>query len=233
MSSFIALKAADNIAKDYDHYLKQRGWIGPDVVYSMLESSIRCDQKLLDIGIGTGLSSVQFHKAGVKVYGIDGSAEMLNECAKKNYAKELVLFDLSGKGFPFQHFKFDLIISYGVFHILGFIEPIFTEVKLRLSENGIFLFSVVENNASLAKSYEPSGINGIFMNRNNQSGILNYSHDDSYLRKLMKNEGFELWAKKSILAFKDVEENKEVYFSVYACRNMSNTHFTAIADIST
>jgi predicted TPR repeat methyltransferase len=233
MSSSVALKAADKLAKDYDHYVSHRGWIGPDVVYNMLKSYITRAQKLLDIGIGTGLSSIQFYKSGVNIYGLDGSAEMLKECASKNFTEELVLFDLLGKEFPFKQTKFDFIITYGVFHITGFIEHIFKEVSFRLFEQGIFLFSVVENDSCLDEEYEPTEINGIFVNRNNPSQILNYSHEDSYVRKLINRAGLELFDKKSILAFYDVQEEKQVHFSIYACRKTARTYFTATAEIST
>jgi len=233
MSSYLALKAADNLAKDYDEYVKQRSWIGPDVIYNTLKPFITRAQKLLDIGIGTGLSSIQFHKSGVKVYGLDGSQEMLKECAKKNFAEEVVLCDLLSSEFPFKQTKFNFIITYGVFHIIGFIEPILKEVSLRLSENGIFAFSIVENDPLLTEEYEPEKIDGVFVFRNNPSGILNYCHNDSYVRRLINKANLELLEKKSILAFHDVEEKRKVIFSLYVCRNSGTDQFTAITDIST
>ena len=89
MSSEIALKAADEIAKEYDNYVSERGWIGPLVVFNLLKLYISPGMQLLDIGIGTGLCSNLFFKAGVKIYGLDGSAEMLKVCALKNMTEEL------------------------------------------------------------------------------------------------------------------------------------------------
>jgi predicted TPR repeat methyltransferase len=218
MSAEIALKAANNLAKDYDQYINDRCWIGPDIVYSLLESSISKDQDLLDIGIGTGLCSIKFRKAGLKVFGIDGSQEMLKACRKKNFTEELILFDLTQKEFPFKNRRFDLIIAYGVFHIIGYIEHIVKEVYERLSKNGIFLFSVVENDSFLTELYQPGKIKGIFEFRNSTSGIENYCHDDSYVRELLDRSGLNFWMKRSIVAFKDEKENREVYFSIYVCR---------------
>lgn len=233
MPSYLALKAADILAKDYDEYVKQRSWIGPDVIYNMLKSYITHAQKLLDIGIGTGLSSIQFYKSGVKIYGLDGSQEMLKECAKKNFTEEMVLCDLLSFDFPFKQTNFNFIIAYGVFHIIGFIEAIFKEVRLRLCENGIFVFSIVENDLLLTEEYEPKEIDGVFVFRNNPSGILNYCHNDSYVRRLIDKANLELLEKKSILAFNDVEEKRQVNFSLYVCRNSGRDNFTATTDIST
>jgi predicted TPR repeat methyltransferase len=218
MSSFVALEWADKLAKDYDEYVKERGWIGPDMVYKLLEPEIMPCQNLLDIGIGTGLSSIQFYKAGVKVYGIDGSQEMLKVCAKKNFTEELTLCDLLSMEFPFKQIKFNFIIAYGIFHIIGFIEPIFNEVILRLAENGIFVFSIVENDSFLTEKYEADKVDGVYVNKNNPSGILNYCHNDSYVRRLIKRAKLTLLLKKCILAFNDVEEKKQVRFSVYVCK---------------
>jgi len=220
MSSAIALKAADNIAPQYDRYLNERGWVGPDVVFGILQSSITTNQILLDIGIGTGLSSIKFHEAGVKIYGVDGSAEMIKVCSRKNFAQELVQCNLCEMELPFKGMEFDFIIAYGVFHIIGFIDRILREAATRLSNNGIFLFSVVENDSFLIEAYGPSNIKGIFEHRNSQSGILNFCHNDSYMREVIANAGLEMWLKKLILAFRDIEEKKEVHFSIYTCRKL-------------
>jgi predicted TPR repeat methyltransferase len=218
MSSEIALNAANNIAKEYDQYINDRGWIGPDIVYSLLESAISKEKDLLDIGIGTGLCSIKFQKAGLRVFGIDGSAEMLKVCGKKKFTEELVLFDLTQKEFPFKNRRFDLMIAYGVFHIIGHIEHIIKEVYERLNENGVFLFSVVENDSFLTEKYKPGEIKGIFEFKNSTSGIVNYCHDDSYITELLDRSRLKFWMKKSILAFKDEKENREVHFSIYVCR---------------
>jgi len=218
MSSAIALKAADKIASEYDQYVIQRGWVGPDVVFSILQPSISANQILLDIGIGTGLCSIKFHEAGVKIYGVDGSFEMISACGRKNFTQELVQCNLSETDLPFKGMQFDFIIAYGIFHIIGFIDQILNEVKTRLSPDGIFLFSVVENNSFLAEEYEPSGTPGIFQHRNDPSGLINFCHNDSYIREIIEQAGMELWLKKSILAFRDIEEKREVHFSIYTCR---------------
>jgi len=43
---------------------------------------IKPGDSLLDLGIGTGLSSVLFAKVGLNITDLDGSLEMLKECRK-------------------------------------------------------------------------------------------------------------------------------------------------------
>ena len=217
MSSEIALKAADTIAQSYDHYVSERGWIGPEMVFNLLEPHISEGMQLLDIGIGTGLCSLRFHEAGVKIYGLDGSAEMLKACASKNMTEELVQCDLTKHRFPYENGQFDFIISYGVFHIVGLIEKIFMEASMRLKNNGIFLFTIVETNPLIISKYLVSSIPGIYENTN-EAGIINYCHDSNYIRKLINSSNLGLISSQTILAFKDPADNREVHFTIYVCR---------------
>jgi len=63
-----------------------------------------------DIGIGTGLASRSFAKLGLKVYGCDGSAEMLKVCESKAFATDLKAFDLQDIPLPYSDSFFDHVI---------------------------------------------------------------------------------------------------------------------------
>lgn len=49
----------------------------PVILHGMLTEHLKPRQRLLDLGIGTGLSALPFRQAGLEVNGIDGSEEML------------------------------------------------------------------------------------------------------------------------------------------------------------
>ena len=66
-----------NIASDYDHLLQQHKWQAPTLLYNYLSEHIQIKSKLLDIGVGTGISSQRFHKDQVELYGLDNSPDML------------------------------------------------------------------------------------------------------------------------------------------------------------
>lgn len=76
-------------AKGYDEQAQKTNWLGPQVVFGLAYEFVKLEQTLLDIGIGTGLSSILFHKAGLRVLGVDGSREVLDVCAAKNFAEDL------------------------------------------------------------------------------------------------------------------------------------------------
>jgi predicted TPR repeat methyltransferase len=61
--------------------------------------------RLLDIGIGTGLGSMPFAKTGLEIFGIDGSVEMLKICKSKEFATDLKQFNLQNTPRPFGNPK--------------------------------------------------------------------------------------------------------------------------------
>jgi ubiquinone/menaquinone biosynthesis C-methylase UbiE len=52
-------------------------WHGHEALFGMMFEYVLPGQPILDIGIGTGLIAALFKKAGLEVYGIDISGEML------------------------------------------------------------------------------------------------------------------------------------------------------------
>jgi ubiquinone/menaquinone biosynthesis C-methylase UbiE len=61
----------------YDQEAEETGWFGPEILFGLSFKYLQPNQSILDLGIGTGLSSVLFHKAGLEVHGLDNSPEML------------------------------------------------------------------------------------------------------------------------------------------------------------
>jgi 2-polyprenyl-3-methyl-5-hydroxy-6-metoxy-1,4-benzoquinol methylase len=45
---------------------------------------VQLSQRLLDLGIRSGLNSLPFHKAGLEIYGLDGSREILEFARKRD-----------------------------------------------------------------------------------------------------------------------------------------------------
>lgn len=126
-----------------EHYDKQAmatGWHGPAVVFGLAFPYIRPGQTLLDIGIGTGLGSLSFHKAGMHVTGMDRAEDMLDACRKKGFADRLVRHDLTIIPYPFGVASFDHAVSTGVFQFFEDLAPVFKEAGRILRKGGIFTF---------------------------------------------------------------------------------------------
>lgn len=133
-----------NHTEGYDRKAKESNWIGPEVVFGLSYRYIQPQETILDIGIGTGLSSILFHKAGLLVHGIDNSPKMLEICAGKKIADNLQQHDLLNFPYPYGDNSMHHAVSTGVFPIFQALSPIFREVARILKPKGIFVFSVMD-----------------------------------------------------------------------------------------
>lgn len=115
-------------AESYDEEAKATGWLGPEVAFELAYEYIKQGQSILDIGIGTGLGSIPFRKAGLKVYGMDFSEKMLDACCRKGFA-DLARHDLTKRPYPYASECLDL-------------SPVFEEIARILRKGGLFVFVV-------------------------------------------------------------------------------------------
>ena len=134
----------DRFAATYDQQTKEFHSFSHDVLFGMCYEYIHPEETLLDLGIGTGLSSYLFAKAGLRVVGVDDSEEMLEQCRKKKFAESLLKLDLNKLPLPYPDGHFSHVICCGVFHFLSDLEPILSEVSRLLKPGGIFGFTVAQ-----------------------------------------------------------------------------------------
>lgn len=207
------IDAANDFAPNYDDYIRNCQWIGTDILFGLMFEYFNPKQKLLDIGIGTGLSSRLFKQAGLQVYGLDGSSEMIDICHRKGIADKLKLVDLTKNTIWFENIKFDHVISHGVFHLIGNLEPIFKETCSVLNNNGYFGFTFEKINET-CYDYEESAISGLFERENKQSGIKVFRHSEKYVLELIRLNRFQLLKQTEFLAFNDSNTNTKTHFNV-------------------
>lgn len=208
------LKLADAFAKDYDQSVVQNNWNGPQILFNEINDLIQPNSHILDLGIGTGASSILFKKSGHLITGLDGSAKMLEQCKKKNIADKLIKHNLKNTPFPFNNESFNAIISTGVFHLVHPLNPIIIEIKRLLSPKGFFSFTFQNTNEiNEYKEIEP----GIWENQT-QSGVLNYKYSKSYISEILNQNGFEILKQKEFLAYKNQELQKDFYFNLIVAK---------------
>nr|WP_320000033.1 class I SAM-dependent methyltransferase [uncultured Draconibacterium sp.] len=205
--------SANNFAPNYDDYIKNCQWIGTDILFGLMFEYIDSNQKLLDIGIGTGLSSRLFKQVGLQIYGLDGSSKMIDICQSKGFADKLKVVDLTKHETWFKNVKFNHIISHGVFHLIGNLEFIFHKTHSILNTNGCFGFTF-EKIINATDNYEESSISGLFERKNKESGITVYRHTEEYILGLMKLNRFHLLKQTEFLAYKDSNTNTKTHFNI-------------------
>ena len=189
-------------ATDYDRQAADYDWLGAEVLFGLIFEFVKVGESMLDLGIGTGLSSILFHKAGLKIYGLDGSSEMLSVCKAKDFATELKQHDLLTPPFPYSDNAFDHVISIAVFHFLSDLEPVFAEVARIIRAQGIFAFSVFElSSGSQDKDADSSG-DDIVEEIDDAWDVKMYRHSDRYITRLLGSNGFTALKKSRFAALK-------------------------------
>ena len=131
-------------AADYDERAAAYDWRAPEIAFGLSFEFVEPGESLLDIGIGTGLGSALFHKAGLRVFGIDRAPGMLDACRAKGFAEGLVLHDLLDEPWPYGNGTIDHALCLGV---LGHIEdasPVFRQAGRILRPGGVFAFATVD-----------------------------------------------------------------------------------------
>jgi len=132
---------ADEMIIDYDEEAEATGWYGPEVAFGLTYSHVQPGQSMLDLGIGTGLGSILFLKAGLKIHGMDISPQMLDVCRNKGFSS-LHLHDVTKPPYPFDSESMDHAVCTGVFNFFSDLSPFFQETGRILRKNGLFVFVV-------------------------------------------------------------------------------------------
>ncbi len=185
-----SIRVHDEHASEYDREVRETGWFGPEVLFGLCFEYVSPHERLLDIGIGTGLASLPFARAGLDVFGIDGSAEMLEICRSKDFAEDLREFDLRGMPLPYSDGSFDDVICCGIFHLIGDLEPIFKEVFRVIKPGGIFAFNIlaqIPEKGAADVNQGPQGYSEIV----SDWGVPVFMHSDGHIEKLLQGSGFD------------------------------------------
>ena len=203
-------------AKSYDEQVKGYHSHGHDVLFGMCFEFVKPGDTLLDLGIGTGLSSINFAKVGLNVTGLDGSPEMLDECRKKDFAKELKQYNIQDVPLPYPDNSFSHVICCGVFHFFGEIMPIIEDSYRLLKPGGIFAFTIatptVKDKTSIVGNITD------FIETPTAWGIPIFKHSDEYIRSISEELGFTILKEQKVLADSGDKDSEDILFKVIVMR---------------
>ncbi|MCP4566563.1 MAG: methyltransferase domain-containing protein [FCB group bacterium] len=203
-------------ADGYDQSSDESGWHVPELFFGLMYLHIHPGQKLLDLGIGTGLGSERFHRAGLKIYGMDNSPAMLDVCRRKNMAAGLIRHDLSVFPWPYENEDFDQVIIAGVTHFLGELQDVFSEVARIIKPGGLFGFDFHEYDAKNSKGYEKIS-DGVYEYYDAKYEESFYRHTVDYIFRLLEETGFILVSDAEI----SVSKQDKRYFKVFIVQRQS------------
>jgi ubiquinone/menaquinone biosynthesis C-methylase UbiE len=107
---------------------------------------LKTDNRVLDVGSGTGIVAKQFTDAGMRVLGIDNSNEM-NRIARKQ-APKAKFIEMNFKKLKLQETDFDAIVAFfSLLHVQkGIFKRTLRNIIEYLRSGGYFVISMVEGN---------------------------------------------------------------------------------------
>ncbi len=146
----------------YDTDLRRYDYSAPAILFETISAYLDKKDKLrlLDVGIGTGLSAFPFQEqGGFHITGVDCSQKMLDICREKPIADELHLCNVAQENLPFADNSFDLAISAGVIEYVSDISGLFSEVSRVLRPDG--LFAISWETPETKRLYKPGLLKGI------------------------------------------------------------------------
>lgn len=204
-------------AVGYDQQAQQTNWLGPQVVFGLTYEFVRPGETLLDLGIGSGLSSILFHRAGLRVYGLDGSSEILKVCAAKGFAAELTQHDLRDLPLPYPDRFCNHIVSVAVLNSFKDLGALFQEAARIMQRRGVFAFTVEDWKPGQAESYPINRVDVAEAARD-ETAVRLYRHNADDLARLFDQNGFELRRSLEFVAFEYPAENRDIFFKAYVVR---------------
>ena len=131
----------DAYAADYDAQVVAYDCYLAEALFGLCYDFIRPGERVLDLGIGSGLSAAPFARAGLRVSGMDFAPAMLELCRAKGIAADLRQHDLKDIPWPYDPASFEHVICVGVFHFIDDLAAIFAEVGRVLRPGGLLAFT--------------------------------------------------------------------------------------------
>ena len=142
----------NDLSKAYDKYVKEglnyTAYLRvPKLVIKHLKTR---NPKVLDLGCGTGLSSLLFFEIGAEVTGIDGSPAMIKRAGRLPY-KKLVCQNLE-KTLRARDKSFDAVVMVGVMEYINDPAALFEQVEKKLVVGGLFGLTVPQKSSWYSES---------------------------------------------------------------------------------
>ena len=201
----------------YDKEAEASGWYGPEVAFGLAFKYVLPGQSILDIGIGTGLGSVLFRKAGLDVHGMDISSKMLDVSRSKGVVS-LQRHDLKKLPYPYKSASMHHAICTGVFNFVSDLSPVFEETARILRKEGLFAFvygDITDQGAQEIKvRAQPT---------NSEEMVTMYLHSHKQIDTLMERFGFGLMRSLSFTVYMDRERTKSVQAKACLARKTTFT----------
>ena len=202
----------------YDKRVKEYGWVGSEVAFGLAYEYTSPGQTILDIGIGTGLGSILFHKAGIVIYGLDNSDAMLDICRNKGFASDLQLHDMSKFPYPYDGVSLDHAVCIGALQYFENIQPVIEEVGRIIRESGVFVFTVMDRSPSESAAM----VLGPEITDSGSTDTI-YRHSTPQISEYLQVCGFESVKSLEFNMFMDRDKRRKSPVKIYVAMKRNTT----------
>lgn len=136
MSSKEIIQFYAQFAPHYDQTVeKDKDYIAFTKIPRWMTALLKNKANILDLGCGTGLSSLEFFDRGDLVTGIDITPEMLEKAQKRPY--QALLCQSLENPLPFEKNSFDGAVMLGVMEFIQNPQALFHQISLVLKQRGL------------------------------------------------------------------------------------------------
>jgi len=193
----------------YNKESEAHRYLAPQEFFKLINQYLKKDYKLvLDVGVGTGKSSVPLINQGKEVYGIDFSEKMIGSAKKYNF-KDLRIGNIL-LGLPYADNFFDVVISVGACNLYKNLGVLMKEMVRVTRNNGLIGFTVEGRGKSQPKKWLAK-----------EAGVYVYKHSKEDITSLIQKLDVDLLDNKTIVAYRlqpPKYKEKDILYDVYILR---------------
>lgn len=138
-NAWVSKTAAQRYAKTVNDQISLSE-IDLDTQMRLLNSNSKLGNKILDLGCGTGALTLRLADSGYEVTGVDISAQMLSQLARRAKKLNVSLVEADIFSLPFSESSFDAAVSRWVLPHFSDWSAAVREVSRVLRQGGVFVF---------------------------------------------------------------------------------------------
>ncbi len=194
-------KIYSDLSKNYNKLVKNRGKYTAYKKMSLLiikELKLK-NAKILDLGCGTGLSSLEFFNKKYEVTGIDFTPEMIKESKKLSF-KKLICQDLETP-LKVKDKEFDAVVLTGVMEFIKNPLSLFKEINKKLKSGSIFAITIPKKFPKYSKA-----------------PYKNYYKKE--IEPVFKKAGFKIIECKYFFGFRQLKGTQNIYYYGYILKKV-------------
>lgn len=211
------IKVHDHEANQYDQQARAWGW-NPEVFFGLMWEYVKPGERLLDAGIGTGLCSKPFFKAGVEITGFDGSEKMLHLCRDNLICDDLMVHRIEDVPWPYLDARFEYVITGGVLHFFGGLGAIFKQARRLLTASGVFAFNLSLLTKEDQDRHGGAADTSYAKVPDEASGVSIYKHGETYIVSLLGELGMTVEKQLTFMASRNPKTLEEHHSTLFVAR---------------